>query len=337
MILKDKKKLDISYVPEKIPCRKREKNRLLLMLESGRAILSGDVGTGKTLLARHTGGNVYVNCYTNKSEHKVLEGILRQVRPTFSTAGLSAQRLWQEIKGNHLIILDEIDGIFPDDLRHFAYTLSRQPEMRERIRYVAVTRSSFVLEQLINDPATWSTFAEKAIVHLKSYTREELMEILNYRASESLKIGSYEQALPLIADIALHSAGHMRSGIDILRNAALIADTKNHEKILPEDVREANQEGWVDTLASFNREQMVFLLSTAISCKTKAYVKWEELFEQYVLKCEEYEMECRERTARKNLEMLTARGVIYESERGYTILDFPAELLIAEIISFLNK
>lgn len=337
MILKDKKKLDISYVPEKIPCREKEKKRLLLLLESGRAVISGDVGTGKTLLAKHAGGDVYVNCYTNKSEHKVLEEILRQIRPTFSTAGLASQRLWQEIKGDHLIILDEIEGMFTDDLRHFAYTLSRQPEIRERIRYVAVTRSSFVLEQIINDPATWSTFAEKAIVTLKPYTWEQIMEILEYRASESLKTGSYDDALPLIAEIALHSAGHMRSGIDILRNSAIIADKKGHEKILVEDVREANQESWIEEIDNLDKEQMLLLLAVAVSCKTKAYANWGEILDNYALKCEEYEMECNEKKGKKNLDMLINQGLVYESERGYTILDYPAELLIEEVENFLNK
>jgi len=329
VILKDKKKLDISYVPEKIPCREKEKKRLSLLLESGRAIISGDVGTGKTLLAKHTGGDVYVNCYTNKSEHKVLEEILRQIRPTFSTAGLASQRLWQEIKGEHLIILDEIEGMFPDDLRHFAYTLSRQPEIRERIRYVAVTRSSFVLEQIINDAATWSTFAEKAIVTLKPYTWEQIMEILEYRASESLKAGSYDDVLPLIAEIALNSAGHMRSAIDILRNSAIIADRKGHDKILLEDVREANQEAWVEEIDGLSKEPT--------SCKSKAYTTQEEILDNYTLKCEEYEMECNEKVGKKILEMLVNQGFVYKSERGYAIIDYPAELLIEEVEGFLNK
>jgi len=337
VILKDKKKLDISYVPEKIPCREKEKKRLSLLLESGRAIISGDVGTGKTLLAKHTGGDVYVNCYTNKSEHKVLEEILRQIRPTFSTAGLASQRLWQEIKGEHLIILDEIEGMFPDDLRHFAYTLSRQPEIRERIRYVAVTRSSFVLEQIINDAATWSTFAEKAIVTLKPYTWEQIMEILEYRANESLKAGSYDDALPLIAEIALNSAGHMRSAIDILRNSAIIADRRGHDKILLEDVREANQESWVEEIDGLSKEQLILLLAIAISCKSKAYTTQEEILNNYALKCEEYEMECNEKAAKKNLEILINQGFVYKSERGYAIIDYPAELLIEEVENLLNK
>ncbi|NIA09922.1 MAG: AAA family ATPase [Nitrospiraceae bacterium] len=182
MILKDKRKLEVSYVPEKTPCRDEERSRLSLMLDNGRALISGEVGTGKTLLAKHTGGDVYVNCYTNRSEHKVLEEILHQTRPNFSTAGLTSQRLWKEVDGDHLIILDEIDGMDSKDITHFAYTISRQAEMGGGIRYVAVTRSSLMLEQIIHDPATWSTFAEKAIVELRPYSREQIVEILNYRA-----------------------------------------------------------------------------------------------------------------------------------------------------------
>ena len=82
MILKDKRKLEVSYVPEKTPCREEEKKRLSLLLENGRAVISGEVGTGKTLLAKHAGGDVYVNCYTNRSEHKVLEEILHRYAQT---------------------------------------------------------------------------------------------------------------------------------------------------------------------------------------------------------------------------------------------------------------
>ncbi|MDD5778952.1 MAG: hypothetical protein PHU95_05855, partial [Candidatus Thermoplasmatota archaeon] len=228
MILKDKHKLDTAYVPAHTPCREGEKERLMLLLESGgKAIISGEVGTGKTLLARHTDGDVYVNCYTHKSEHKVLEDILRQTRPKFSTAGLTGQRLWQELPGDHLLILDEIEGMMPKDLTHFAYTLSRHEELGKSLRYVAVTRSALMLKQLIHDDAAWSTFAEKAVVELEPYTKEQMMEILAYRAGDSLAGGSYDQdILSLIADIAQVSAGHMRSGIDVLRNAALVADQR---------------------------------------------------------------------------------------------------------------
>ncbi|MEA2054050.1 MAG: AAA family ATPase [Candidatus Thermoplasmatota archaeon] len=337
MILRDKRKLGVSYIPEKTPCRENEKNRLSLLLENGRALISGEVGTGKTLLAKHTGGDVYVNCYTTKSEHKVLEEILHQIRPNFSTAGLAGQRLWREIVGEHLIILDEIDGMDPKDLTHFAYTISRQAELREGIRYVAVTRSALMLRQIIHDMATWSTFAEKAVVELHPYSRNQIVKILEYRAGESLVHGSYDNdILSLIADIALVSAGHMRSGIDLLRNSAMIADQRGHEKILPEDVREANREGWLNGLTELDRRQALVLLSVAVSCRSRAYVDMDTILKEYISKCEEYDTETKEKEVKKNLQLLLNQGLVYESESGYTILDCPAEVLVKEIENFLK-
>lgn len=335
MILKDKRKLEVSYVPEKTPCRENEKRRLSTLIENGRVLISGEVGTGKTLMAKHTGGDVYVNCYTNRSEHKVLEEILHQIRPNFSTAGLTSQRLWKEITGDHLIVLDEIDGMDTKDLSHFAYTISRQAEMGGGIRYVAVTRSALMLEQLIHDPAAWSTFAEKAVVELRPYTREQMVEILSYRAEESLMHGSYEDVLPLIADIALISAGHMRSGIDLLRNSAMIADRRGHGRIMPEDVREANQEGWFGGIGDMEKNHAVMLLSVAVSCMNNAYAGKKEILGEYAAKCEEYGMEAKE--MEKSLQFLVDQGFILESEDGYTVIDCPASLLSEEIEKFLNR
>jgi len=336
VILKDKRKLDISYVPEKTPCREEEQQRLSLLLDSGHALISGPVGTGKTLLARHADGDVYVNCYTHKSEHKVLEAILRQTRPKFSTAGLTSQRLWQEIEGEHLFILDEIDGMMPDDLVHFAYTLSRHEEIGESIRYVAVTRSALMLKQLMNDPATWSTFAEKAVVELKPYSKEEMMEILAYRADEALMHDGYDDdILSLIADIAITSAGHMRAGIDVLRTSAMVADQRGHDMIAAEDVREANREGWLEGLEELERRPAMVLLAVARACTDGAYVSAEAVEAAYASVCEEYDVE--PGPAADDLGLLFNRGWIHESDRGYTVLTSPAELMATEIEKFLNQ
>ena len=335
MILKDKRKLDISYVPEKTPCREEERRRLSLLLEDGHALISGPVGTGKTLLARHADGDVYVNCYTHKSEHKVLEAILRQTRPKFSTAGLTSQRLWQEIEGDHLFILDEIDGMLPDDLVHFAYTLSRHEEIGATLRYVAVTRSALMLKQLMNDPATWSTFAEKAVVELKPYSKEEMVDILAYRAGEALMHDGYDDdILSLIADIATTSAGHMRAGIDVLRTAAMVADQQGHDMIQPEDVREANREGWLEGIEELERRPVMVLLAVARSCMQSAYVSVEYIKAAYASVCEEHDME--PQPVEDDLQLLCNREWMHESDRGYTILNSPAELLAKEIENLLN-
>ncbi|MBC7080771.1 MAG: hypothetical protein H5T44_00740 [Thermoplasmatales archaeon] len=330
MILKDEKKLDLSYIPDKIMCRDEEIRRLRYLIKSGRALISGGVGTGKTLLARYVGGDAYVNCYVNRTEHRVLEEILKQIKPKFNPAGLPTQKLWNEIDGKRIII-DEIDGMEIDELRHFAYTLSRQKEFGKKIDYIAITRSHLILKQIL-DEATWSTFAQNSVVELKPYSWEQMKEILSYRASESLNRECYdEEIISLIADIAISSVGHTRTGISILLNSSLIAETKMHKKIEVEDVREANIDEIFFDLNTMEKEELLLLLSVADACKNKAYVSYDEIMEKFFLRNEEYEMNIDERKFEKIFKKLLSQDLIKESKFGYTILNFPANLLVKEI------
>lgn len=332
MILKDARKLDLSYVPPKILCRDEEIKRLKIFMQGGRALISGGVGTGKTMLARYIGGDAYVNCYMNKTEHRVLEEILKQLKPRFNPAGLPTQKLWNEVEEGKTIILDEIDGMNVDELRHFAYALSRQYELGKKINYIAITRNHFILKQIINDDAIWSTFADKAIVELKPYKWEQIKEILEYRAKESMEAKAIDdEIISLIADIALHSPGHMRTAIDLLRNAAMIAESKGQEKITPDDVREANREEWISDLESMEKEELIVFLAVATACKNKAYTSMEEIKEALEIKKEEYGIDVDDKKFEKIFQDLLQQDFIYKSKMGYTILNYPIHMLIKEI------
>ena len=63
---------------------------------------------------------------------------------------------------------------------------------------------------------------------MEPYKQQEILEILEYRGKESLFPGSYDQVIcTMISDIAAKSLGHMRTGIDLLRNSALVAENIN--------------------------------------------------------------------------------------------------------------
>ncbi len=338
MILKDAGKLELSYIPGKILCRDEELQRIKIFLQGGRVLISGGVGTGKTLLARYVGGDAYINCYMNKTEHRVLEEILRQLKPRFNPAGLPSQKLWSEIEEGKTIILDEIDGMHPEELRHFAYSLSRQYELGKKLNYIAITRNHFILQQLINDDAIWSTFADKAIVELKPYTWEQVKEILWYRAKESIEARAIDdEIISLIADIAIHSPGHMRTAIELLRNSAMIAESKGHEKILPDDVREANREEWVSDLESMERDELVVLAAVATACKKRAYADGDEIKETVKIKGEEYNVAMDEKKFEKILQNLIQQDFVYKGKSGYTIIHYPVHLLMDEIEERLKK
>lgn len=332
MILKDAKKLDLSYVPERILCRDDELKRLKIFADAGKVLISGGIGTGKTLLARHIGGDAYVNCYMNKTEHRVLEEILKQLKPRFNPAGLPNQKLWNEIESGKRIILDEMDGMNVDELRHFAYAISRQYEVGKKIAYIAITRNHFILEQMINDEAIWSTFAGKAVVELKPYTREQMQEILTFRAQESLHAKAYDDdIIALVADSALMSPGHMRTGIDLLRNAALMAESRGDTAIRPDDVREANREEWVSDFRNMEREEMLVFLAVAVACRTSTYASMEEIVDVLRTKEEEYRITVEERRFKQTFQALLQEDFVYQGACGFTILHYPVTALIEEL------
>ncbi len=332
MILKDIKKLEPSYIPDKILCRDEQLRLLSSFMKGGRAIISGGVGTGKTLMAKYFGGDAYVNCYVNRTEHKVLENIISQLKPNFRTRGLSTSSLWNELEEDKILILDEIDGMLPEELRHFSYTISRMKENGRNIKYIAITRSHTILKQIINDDAIWSSFADKAIVELRNYTWKEIREILWYRAKESIRDDAIDDdVISLIAEISLVSPGHMRAGIELMKNSALIAEGKGEEKIQVEDVREANREGWLSDIDSLGEKERFILYSIAIACRDKAYVKIDEIKNVVKLKEEEMGISIKNDEFDRAIETLLRQEFAFSTPRGYAILTYPCKEIIERV------
>jgi len=108
-------------------------------------------------------------------------------------------------------------------------------------------------------------------------------------------------------------------------------DESKHKRI-----REANRESWLSTLTELDEQQLLMMLAVAITCKKAAYADEKLIAKEFAAKAEEYDMNVGEQDTQKHLITLANHGFIYSSDRGFTLIDCPAAVLVKEIEKLLN-
>src|SRR2546425_5530101 len=152
-VFKDRAKVSFDYVPEKLPHRDAQMQRMFSIFRpvgdngiAANAFLYGSVGTGKTHTAKrfcedfrvyankHGRGldHVHVNCRQKMGDDAVLLHILKHFDARFPDRGFSipekldSLRKWLEKQQVHLvIILDEVDVLLKKSGSDLVYTFSR--------------------------------------------------------------------------------------------------------------------------------------------------------------------------------------------------------------------
>src|SRR4030042_2038937 len=126
-VFRDETKLDINYVPPRLPHREKEHRLLMEFFNfllrfpermAQRVIITGDVGTGKTALAQRFGTDitreanksgvnlryVHVNCREYRGKLVlILQHAIAVFRPSFPKRGYSSE----ELLGAPMQVLDE--------------------------------------------------------------------------------------------------------------------------------------------------------------------------------------------------------------------------------------
>lgn len=199
-VFKDESKLDINYVPSRLPHRELQLNLLnqffRFAIESPgkmtqRVLISGKIGTGKTVLSQHFGLNitkearerginlhyVHVNCRECKgSLFMILQRTILTFYPHFPRRGYSAEELLQmlvqvldELNAYLILVIDELEALIRSEGSDPLYNLTRIQEDRikapQRLSLICVLREPEYLEML--DPSTRSTL-QRNIFTIKS-------------------------------------------------------------------------------------------------------------------------------------------------------------------------
>jgi cell division control protein 6 len=318
----DESKLDMNYVPEKLPHRDKELSllsQLFLTLItnpnsiSRKILITGKTGIGKTVTVKTFGEilkqasikrNIcikyaHVNCRKERTSYKVLIKIIRLINKKFPKRGYSPQDLLENLidflnkQDIHiLIVLDELSYLINkgEDL---IYLLTRinddSPNVQQRVSIIGIVRDLTCLNNL--DYSTISTL-QRNIIKFSNYSKKQIFDILKYRANLSLKENVISQDLIEMIVESTYGNGDIRYGLNILWKAAKIAESRNLTFINNECVRLGSQElvpfSTLDVLKYMSSQKLFFLLAIVKGLKisNKTEISFLEIIRRYHIICE---------------------------------------------------
>ncbi|MEM2123179.1 MAG: ORC1-type DNA replication protein [Candidatus Bathyarchaeia archaeon] len=368
-IFKDEAPLSIEYVPDFLPHREQQLRFLTQLFRftidkpgsmGQKVLITGDVGTGKTVLAQRFGLDmvrvakarkiplryIHVNCREAKgSLFMVLKNAVKMLAPKFPHRGFGAEELLRSLlkvldrRGVFLILaLDELESLVRVEGGEVLYALTRAQENRMslplRLSFIFILRD---LNQLRGLDRSIIGTLQQNIIKLDRYTSEQLETILRYRSELSLREGVIaDENLSFIADIA-STTGDARYAIELLWRAGKYADAEGSAEITSDHIRRAAgslhpafREEYVKAL-SVNEKLFLLALARALKSSKGAYATMGEVEELYEITCEEYGEEPRAHTQIwKYAKSLNALGIVIASKSSKgtkgktTILSFPS-------------
>jgi cell division control protein 6 len=348
-VFKDESKLDINYVPPRLPHRGPQLNLLnkffRFIIESPgkmtqRVLIVGKVGTGKTVLvqrfglsiareAQERGTNlhyVHINCRECKgSLFMILHRIITKFYPNFPRRGYSEVELLQMLmqvldeRNVYLIlVMDELESLIQSEGSDPIYSLTRIQEDRvkapQRLSLICILREPECLDKL--DASTRSTL-QRNIIHMEEYSASQLQDILNDRVALAFRHGAvYTQTIGIISELAAEE-GDARYAIELLWRAGKYADVSESPEVLPEYVRKAAVSVYPvvrkDSISSLSLHEKLFLLGVARRFKQTeaAHLSMGEAKDAYAIVCEEWSQKKRGHTQLwKYVKELSALGII---------------------------
>lgn len=378
-VFKAIEKLDFDFVPKELPHRDEQLRKLVRIFGqilksniSENAFIRGNVGTGKTVMAKKfcmdfkkysiDSGKaletVHVNCRRRNTDSSVMLKIVTHFQPSFPDRGFSVDEMLDSLR-KHLIknkcylivVLDEVDVLIKKSGSNLIYLLTRFNE--ENISGVNTVSLILISQQNILDmleAAALSTFKRTNAIELNKYSIKELADILTQRIGLAFKSNVIDtEAVDFIADIAARE-GDARLAIELLWKSGLAADDKREDRITAEHVRIAKSN--ITTIESrLNdlglHEKLILMMVARALKKGGAYTTTGDVEKLYRVVCEEYNEKARGHTQFWNyIKSLDAYGFIIANKSGEGIIgnttvisltDIPAKELEEMLVKKFDK
>lgn len=311
----DESTFDEAFIPERLVGREgqvKEIARCLGPARLGKSIrnlfIHGPPGVGKTsvctqILKEHFPRNsVYVNCWSKRTFHKIMEDILLQlgiiVHGKESTSELVKR--FEKSDKRPIVCLDESDHLKEADI---LYTLARNS-----CGIVLISNCPFALSDL-DSRITSSLFLNE--VEFKPYTREEILAILKERVTYGLREGSVGESL--LSVVAGMCQGDARIALQTLKHAAKEAESKGLLAITMEEILSAGK--------SARKYRLSYLLSKLNDHQKTVYeilkrnktMDSGRLFEEY---CKSVDQPVVDRAYRNYMERMEEMGLVASESSG---------------------
>ena len=341
-VLVDRSPLSFDWTPQNLVGRDRELSSLASMFMgigsegvSGRAVVIGHVGTGKTVLTRRFGEDVirelegvrkmafsHVNCRNHPATNQVLQQIALSLDSRHPERGFSSGEIIQTIRRNirsrglHMIlVLDEVDVLIRRDNSDLIYKLLRIDENQGgqgTISLILVSQDLSLMGMM--EPAIISRLGESNVLKLEPYDYNGLIGISKQRYEASCRPGSVsDDILDKIGRFAADT-GDARLAIELLEAAVRRAEMDGRGEVtlsdvMPSTIRSASVEpSQVDSLST---HQKLVLLGICRRLRKEEEVSSGDARKLYEVICEEFSMKPRSYTTFwKHLKALEREGLL---------------------------
>lgn len=318
-VLLSREPLSYDWTPPKLVGRKEELGELASIFSgienhniSCRAMITGNVGSGKTVLTRRFCMDVatklegrrkfsivHVNCRSHPSSSQVLQQIASSLDSGHPERGFSSGEVIQSIRrnilshGQHLLlILDEVDVLVRRDSSDLIYKLLRIDEDKEgegTLSLIMVSQENSLFN--LFEAAIKSRLGESNVLRMDTYSASELEEIARQRYEASCRPNSVsDKVLQKIGVFAEESGGDARMAIELLDRAIRKTEREGRGEVAESDVlpsgsRSASVEP--DQVDGLKLHQKLVLLGICRRLKRESEVSSGDASKLYELVCEE--------------------------------------------------
>jgi len=225
--------LSPSYLPEKLLHRNKEQAQLIRNIKNSvNTFLYGSPSSGKTSLIRRTIQDssfkkeklIYIDCRLYQTTNSILREILYALNvPFFCRSNYELVNILRKKTKDHKLVAC---------LDHFKRL--REVELVDKLLSIDVCvivvsdrKESFMRL----DPATRASFT---LMRIPKYSIGQVFDIIKARAEQALRTGSYSDEV--IRKIAKRSNGDVSLAINMLKTAALKAESEKRSKIEVDDI-----------------------------------------------------------------------------------------------------